>query len=267
MNDYLLLLQGYYKFLLLGKFFEDQAKQASLSVAENLEVKTGEKTRFTLKATHLADLLLEIHKHPEAKNVYGYLTEVSAFRGIFSIMREMIEKLPSFRAYLQQLFGEEYVAFEQVIRFLRNVLSHSTTPSLLIHLADFDKQKDFLISQKIKKLNLNFIYADHLKERKGSADYACKVSLDLFKIEPLTPLDQVISLHQRYLLAELCFNVTQIILMRTKKLTAKTSSTPAFSVNPKITTKTKASTTSTPQATKKLNLTSASKTASLIVPR
>ncbi len=101
------------------------------------------------------------------------------------------------------------------------MLSHSTTPSLLIQLADFDKQKDFLKSQKEKKLNLNFVYAQHIKERKGSEEYACKVSLDLFKIQPLTPLDQVISLHQRYVLAELCFNMTQIILMRTriKKIT------------------------------------------------
>ncbi len=56
-----------------------------------------------MKSSQISSLLSEIHKHPDARNVYGYLTEVSAFRGIFSIMREMIEKLPTFRAHLQQV--------------------------------------------------------------------------------------------------------------------------------------------------------------------
>ena len=129
----------------------------------------------------------------------------------------MIEKLPTFRRHLQEIFGQQYFAFEQIIRFLRNVLSHSITPSILIQLADFDKQKDFLSSQEIKKLNLHFVYAQHLKEREGSKEYTCDVTLDLFKLQPLTPLDKVISLHQRYVLAELCFNVTKIVLMRTRK--------------------------------------------------
>lgn len=217
MNDYLVLLQGYYKFLLLGKYFEDMTKKTDLKLEENLQIETGEHTKFILKANQISSLLSEIHKRPEARNVYGYLTEVSAFRGIFSVMREMIKKLPTFRTYLQEIFGEEYFAFEQIVRFLRNVLSHSTTPSISIELADFDKQKEYLTSQKVKKLNLHFVYAEHLKEREGSKEYACDISLDLFKLKPLTPLDKVISLHQRYVLAELCFNVTKIVLMRTRK--------------------------------------------------
>lgn len=217
MNDYLALLQGYYKFLLLGKFFENQTKNTEIKLNEDLQIKTGSHTKFSLKSSQISALLSEIHKHPDSKNVFGYLTEISAFRGIFSVMREMIEKLPTFRSKLQELFWDEYRNFEQVIRFLRNVLSHSTTPSLLVHLADFQQQRDFLSSQKIKKLNLHFVYADHIKQWEGSKTYACDVELDLFSLKPLTPLFNVVNLHQMYLLAELCFNVSKIITARPVK--------------------------------------------------
>ena len=224
MNDYLSLLQGYYKYLLLGKFFEHQAQTQLLGLEENLQIETGDHTKFTLRASQIASLLADMHQYPDAKNVFGYLTEVSAFRGIFSIMREMIEKLPTFRWMLQEMFGDQYFAFEQVIRFLRNVLSHSTTPSILIQLADFQKQQEFLLSKKVKKIRLHFVYANHLEEWEGSPTYACDISLDLFTLRPLSPLMSVVSVHQMYLLSELCFNVSKIIAGRVtqqKKKTAK----------------------------------------------
>lgn len=217
MNDYLVLLQWYYKFLLLGKFFENKSKTEKFSLDQNLQITTWPNSKFTLNSSQISSLLSEIHSHPNSKNVYGYLTEISAFRGIFSIMREMIEQLPNFRTQLHSIFDDQYFAFEQNIRFLRNVLSHSTTPSILVHLADFDKQKAFLLSQKVKKIRLNFIYSKYLPEREWSTDYACDIELDLFKIKPLTPLFSLITIHQLYLLSELCFNITKVITKRQKK--------------------------------------------------
>jgi hypothetical protein len=173
-----------------------------------------------------ASLLNEISKHPHQKNVFGYLTEISAFRGIFSVMREMIENVPSFRASLQAIFGEEYFPFEQVIRFLRNVLSHSSTPSLLIQQEDFEKQKIFLAAKKdpkgrekksLNKVSLHFVYAEHLPEREGSADYACDVEIDFASLQGGTSLWKVVSLHQMYLLSELCYNVSKVIGARVKR--------------------------------------------------
>ncbi|GHV22877.1 hypothetical protein FACS189428_5570 [Clostridia bacterium] len=140
-------------------------------------------------------------------------------------MREMIENIPSFRNALQAIFGKEYFPFEQTIRFLRNVLSHSSTTSLLIQLEDFQKQKDFLLSEKdskgrikpiTKKIKLHFLYRDHLPEREGSPDYACEIEIDFITLKPQTSLRKIVSLHQMYMLSELCYNISKVITARTK---------------------------------------------------
>lgn len=238
MHAYIELLQGYYKFLSLGKFFETEAKIRLLSLSEPLSIPTGDHTKFSINPDLTTSLLHEIHTHPTSKNVFGYLAEISAFRGIFGVMREMIEKEPNFRISLQTLLGDQYFPFEQTIRFLRNVLSHSSTPSLLIHQEDFQKQKDFLLTfpltkggrgvqvqpeeRNIKKglILLHFVYKAHLPQREGSADYACDTQIDFSSLKAGTSLRKIISLHQMYLLAELCYNITKIINAALKKRSA-----------------------------------------------
>jgi hypothetical protein len=231
MQTYLQLLQGYYKFLSLGKFFEAEAQTALFTFPAQLHFSTGEHTKFSINADLVSSLLAEIHKHPHQKNVFGYLTEISAFRGIFSVMREMIENVPSFRASLQVIFGEEYFPFEQVIRFLRNVLSHSSTPSLIIQQEDFEKQKIFLAAKKdpkgrekksLSKVSLHFVYKQYLPEREGSADYACDVAIDFSTLKTGTSLWKVVSLHQMYVLSELCYNISKVISARSNAKKEKT---------------------------------------------
>ena len=224
MQDYIDLLQWYYKFLSLGKFFETQTQKNLFTLPKNLPITTGPTTKFSINAELTSNLLSEIHKHPDQKNVFGYLTEISAFRGIFSVMREMIENLPSFRKALQTIFQDQYLPFEQTIRFLRNVLSHSSTPSLLIHQDDFQKQKDFLLSQKVKKISLHFLYSSHLPEREGSKNYACDAEINFSTLAPNISLRKVVSLHQMYLLSELCYNITKVLAQRIKASQKKTRS-------------------------------------------
>ncbi|MDR0369566.1 MAG: hypothetical protein LBH96_03490 [Candidatus Peribacteria bacterium] len=161
--------------------------------------------------------MTEIHMHPTEKNVYGYIVEISAFRGIFSIMREMIEKDAMLRSHLQIIFQDQYLPFEQTIRFLRNVLSHTSTTFLYIQPQDYQKQKEFLLAKSIKKVYLHFRYSEHLPEWKGSKDYSCQVSIDFSKLRPNTSLRKIVSVHQMYLLAELCYNITKVLYQRTKK--------------------------------------------------
>jgi hypothetical protein len=225
MHSYLELLQGYYKFLSLGKFFEHQAKNNLLSLPNHLRITTGEHSTFAIKAELTSSLLSEIYKHPTSKNVFGYLTEISAFRGIFSVTREMIENVSTFRNMLKAIFCEQYLAFEQTIRFLRNVLSHSSTPSLIIQAEDFQKQKVFLASLRdskgqqktvVKKVSLHFVYKAHLPEWEGSPDYTCDAEIDFASLKAGTSLWKVISLHQMYLLSELCYNISKVISARVK---------------------------------------------------
>lgn len=97
------LLQGYYYFLSLGKFMEQVILTNDLSdLAMDLPIKTGRtNSSFQLRGNLIHNLLHSIHKNPQKRNVYGYLTEISAFKGIFSVMREAIENDAQCRDFLK----------------------------------------------------------------------------------------------------------------------------------------------------------------------
>lgn len=181
MRKMLRLIQGYYHFLMLGKFMEQLMLTNDLSdLAMDYPLRTGKTTSFMLKERMLKRLFTSLYGHQEQRNVYGYLTEISAFRGIFSVMREMIENDANFREYLKDLLKDQYFPFEQLIRFLRNVLNHTTTSSLKLKLEDYEVQRDFILSpkvQRVQKLNgsaritLDFHYSEYVAQRKGSPEY------------------------------------------------------------------------------------------------
>ena len=214
------LIQGYYHFLMLGKFMEQLMLTNDLSdLAMDYPLRTGKNTSFMLKERMLKRLFTSFYGHQEQRNVYGYLTEVSAFRGIFSVMREMIENDANFREYLKDLLRDQYFPFEQLIRFLRNVLNHTTTSSLKLKLEDYEVQRDFILSpkvQRVQKLNgsamitLEFHYSKYVAQRKGSPEYWIQLSIDFKKLKPDLQLEKLVSWHQLYLLSELCFNIAQL---------------------------------------------------------
>ena len=211
------LLQGYYHFLSLWKFMEQVIITNDLSeLAMSIAIPTWEKSSFTLKEWLIKNLLSSIHAHPKQRNIYGYLTEVSSFKGIFSIMRELIENDESFRNFLKETLKDQYFPFEQTIRFVRNVLNHWTTSNLLIKQEDYEVQKDFILSPKVQRVNnlkglalikLNFVYSKYIAQRKGSKDYWIQLSIDFKRLKPGLQLEKLISWHNLYLLSELCYNL------------------------------------------------------------
>lgn len=220
------LIQGYYHFLALGKFMEGVILSNNLSsLATDYPVKTWKNSSFLLKESLLKNLLSSLNAHPDQRNIYGYLTEISAFKGIFSTIRELIETSLPFRSFLQLQLQDQYFPFEQTIRFLRNVLNHATTWNLLIKIEDYDIQKDYILSPKIQRvhelkgsalINFNFTYSKYIKERKGNPEYWFSFSIDFSQLKPWTPLEKLISRHNLYLLAELCFNLAQIAQHQSK---------------------------------------------------
>ena len=214
------LIQGYYHFLMLGKFMEQLMLTNDLSdLAMDYPLRTGKNTSFMLKERMLKRLFTSFYGHKEQRNVYGYLTEISAFRGIFSVMREMIENDANFREYLKDLLKDQYFPFEQLIRFLRNVLNHTTTSSLKLKLEDYEVQRDFILSPKVQrvqklsgsaKITLDFHYSEYVTQRKGSPEYWIQLSIDFKKLKPDLQLEKLVSWHQLYLLSELCFNIAQL---------------------------------------------------------
>ena len=212
------LLQWYYHFLSLGKFMEQVIITNDLSeLAMSIAIPTWENSTFTLKEWLIKNLLSSIHAHPKQRNVYGYLTEISSFKGIFSIMRELIENDEIFRNFLKDTLKDQYFPFEQTIRFVRNVLNHWTTSNLVIKLEDYEVQKDFILSPKVQRvnnlkgsalINLNFVYSKYIAQRKGSPEYWINLSVDFKRLKPGLQLEKLISWHDLYLLSELCYNLS-----------------------------------------------------------
>ena len=222
------LLQGYYHFLSLWKFMEQVIITNDLSeLAMSIAIPTWEKSSFTLKEWLIKNLLSSIHAHPKQRNIYGYLTEVSSFKGIFSIMRELIENDESFRNFLKEILKDQYFPYEQTIRFVRNVLNHWTTSNLLIKQEDYEVQKDFILSPKVQRVNnlkgsalikLNFVYSKYIAQRKGSKDYWIQLSIDFKRLKPGLQLEKLISWHNLYLLSELCYNLSLLRDVKHKTL-------------------------------------------------
>ena len=226
------LLQGYYHFLSLGKFMEQVILRNDLSdLAMNLPIKTWKKSSFLLKESLIKNLLVSLYKHPDKRNVYGYITEISAFKGIFSVMREVIENDASLREFLKTTLQDQYFPFEQMIRFLRNVLNHSTTSWLTLKVEDYEVQRDFILSPKVQRLqklkgsaeiSLDFVYAKYISQRKGSTTYGIHFKLDFAQLKPWIGLEHLISWHDLYLLAELCFNLSQLVERSSSNLPKET---------------------------------------------
>ncbi len=215
------LLQSYYRFLSLGKYLEFmiQSKNFSKEVLD-IAIVTWERSHFWIKSSLIKTLLQQIHKNPDQKNIFWYLVEISSFRGIFGIMRELLENNTTFKQFTISRLYEQYFAFEQIIRLVRNVLSHTTTAEIYINKDDFVKQRDFLTHEKITSLEFQFLYSNYRKERTWKENYWIHIQIDFDQIKENIPLFSIISLHNLYLLGELCYNLCEIF--KTQYSTKKT---------------------------------------------
>ena len=109
---------------------------------EDSKISTWDKSYFVIKGKMVKPLLENIYKNPDKKNLFWYLVEISAFRWLFSTFKELLDNEPVFEKFLKQKLAKQYVTFEQIIKFLRNVLSHSTTSHVNLKTDGFQKQKD-----------------------------------------------------------------------------------------------------------------------------
>lgn len=223
------LLQWFYRFLYLWKFLEKYIKSHDISVdAVDFPIQTSDKKNFIMKWTVIRKLLSDIYAHPDQKNIFGYMVEMNSFRGIFSITREMIETQPLFQKFLQKKLKDNYFAFEHIIRFLRNALNHIETADVKITLDNFIKQKDYLSKEKhISKLSFALKYADYFVEWTGSKDYGLNISIDFRALKIWQKIFDIVPLHQIYLLAEFCFNFSEIFRI-TMKIGSKKAKTKIY---------------------------------------
>lgn len=215
--DNIILLQSYYKFLLLGKYLENQIKTKDISdKITDIKLKTWLKSYFNINSKIIKPLLISTFNNPDKKNLFGYLIELSSFRWVFNSLKEIMDWQPTIQNFLKKTLSDQYFALEQITKFIRNVLSHTTSTHINLKTDDFIKQKDFLIKNKKQKIHLKFLYSQYFKQREWSKDYWVDIQIDFSKIKNWQSLFDIISIHQMYLLAELCYNISQIIKTKIK---------------------------------------------------
>jgi hypothetical protein len=211
LRENIILIQSYYKFLLVGKYLEDTLKRKDFSEdIKKVRIKTWTNSNFDINTKHVKNILHEIHEKPDQKNVFGYLVEMSAIKWILSTTRETMENNESFLEFVSERLQKEFFDFDQILRLTRNILSHSTTANANIKHEDFEKQKSFLEFKKNTKLNFEMKYSTYFTERKWNPDYQIKIELDIEKLKEWKSIFEYISMHQLYLLCEFCFNLSEI---------------------------------------------------------
>jgi len=214
----IVLLQWYYKYLYLGGFLNQVIKDNDLSkYAVDLPIDTGNGMVFTLKGSTIKKNLADIFKYSDKKNFFGYITEISALKWVFGVMREMIESDEDFSNFLRKKLWKQYFPFDQITRFCRNVLVHAMDPDISLIVENFEWQTKYLREQKKHKIVFSFKYADFLEVWKWSKDYGVYIEIDFNHMKTGQKFFSVVKLHDLYLLAELCFNLTEVFRFHNKK--------------------------------------------------
>lgn len=205
------LLQWYYKFLYIWKFLEQIAKTSDLSgQVTDTPVMTWANTRFVLRWSFIKNILSDIFHNPDKKNVFGYITEISSIKWITSITRELIENDVIFEKFVQKKLKKQFFPFEQIVRFVRNVLNHTLDPNISLKESDFAWQKWFLWDQDKDTIFFKFKYADFFTEWTWNKDYWIDIQVDFSKLWKGNSLFDIINMHQLYLICELCFNLSEV---------------------------------------------------------
>lgn len=124
-----------------------------------------------------------------------------------------------FQRFVQQTLSDQYFAFEQVIIFVRNVLTHSIDSAITLEQDGITGQKNYLADRSIHRVGLDFSYADYISSWTGSKSYGIKITIDFRKLRAGTSLLKVIDSHQLYMLSELCYNLC--ILYKQYRVTNK----------------------------------------------
>lgn len=152
--------------------------------------------------------LAAINAHPDKPNVFGFLNEISALRGIFATMRELLDNHQDVEKHCKTLLGSQFFPFEQIIRLLRNCLSHALDPHITLKHDDFHVRKAFLLSHDIHFLHLRYHYSEHIPQRKGSEKYGPDIRINIKSVRSGKRLYDYIDQHHIYLIAELCYNLS-----------------------------------------------------------
>ncbi len=218
LDDALLLIEQNFYFLHMGEFFGKLSKTENFTDRSMFVVKKYENEKaYYFNAEIIHELLLNAHKTSKDEiSLFEYFVEFNAFRGICMAMVESLRFDSSFKTYMQELFGEQYENFFDIVSFVRNVLSHNIHSEIRLSQKDFDGTLK-RIRRMTRNANVffNFKYALNLPELGAPNDaYSFTCKIDFEALEEGMPFLEILSMWDLMMLSELCFNLVMTYRQR-----------------------------------------------------
>lgn len=211
LDDALLLVEQNFYFLHMGEFLGKLSKTEDLLDRSLFVVKKYEEGKvYYFNAEIIQELLINARQTTsETISLFEYFVEFNAFRGICMAMVESLRFESPFKTFMQELFGEQYENFFDILSFVRNVLSHNIHSEICLSEKDYDGTL-----KRIRRMNRNpnmtfrFQYSLNLPELGAPNDayvFTCKIDFEAL-CEGM-PFLEILSMWDLLMLSELCFNL------------------------------------------------------------
>ena len=221
LDDALLLVEQNFYFLHMGEFFGKLSKTEDFTDRSMFVVKKYENEHaYYFNAEIINELLVNAHQTgKEDISLFEYFVEFNAFRGICMATVESLRFESSFKDYMQNLFGEQYENFFDIVSFVRNVLSHNIHSEIRLSAKDFDGTlKRIRRMHRKSDISFSFQYALNLPELGAPNDaYSFTCKIDFEALEEDMPFLEILSMWDLMMLSELCFNLVMTYWMKEEK--------------------------------------------------
>lgn len=218
LNDAYETANLYHRYLHLGYFYSELSKRVNLSrIAPNINIETGEGQGYHLQGKLIRAMLDDIYNKPKITNLFEYITLLDSVRGIVMALREALEDKEFQDVFRQRVFQgneEEYLHFDGVARFIRNVLSHNIKDKVIIAERDIGGQRRWW---QERKGNSPIVFQYDYSSPQSAIhipNYPVKVNIriDWQAIAPgATSYFEVIDIRQNLMFAEFCYNALSFL--------------------------------------------------------
>jgi hypothetical protein len=201
-----------FRFLALGNFFSSLSKRIELSriAPDFIDVSCGT-SHYHLSGVIIRDYLQYVYANPEIQDNFSYWTLIHSVRGITMSVTESMKNKDLRNLIEQDIFkGDKtkFKSFEEVTKFMRNVLSHNYRDQISLIGEDYVRQKNWLL----KHLDLHIIEFKYDYSNQNSAIHNPKytaqvdVVIDWNSLAPGMLYGDVVDTFQNFMMAEFCYN-------------------------------------------------------------
>lgn len=199
----------YFLYLHLGYFYSNLSKQENLSInVRDIPVRTDDQHIYTLKEDIIKRSLSDIYERRNKIDFFSYYILIDSIRGITMTMVEMLKVSEIKNLFLIHIFNNNNIScrnFQEVTKFIRNILSHNTRDGFELRVKDFERQKNRLAKKSITQIDFIFDY-NCSPICINRENYIVESCIKFNGIKDGMVYTDVISEQQSLMFIELCYN-------------------------------------------------------------